>query len=116
MKLRRIGYFSDVQFSTSKVEGMPDKIDLNFSVEETKTGAISFSLSHSNNYGISFGAGVQEKNIFGSGNTLNADIKTSESFNKISFYFMNPNYNDEGHSVSIGAFKSEINDDDVTEN
>jgi outer membrane protein insertion porin family len=29
---------------------------------------------------------------------------------------MNPNYNDEGHSVSIGAFKSEINDDDVTEN
>ena len=29
---------------------------------------------------------------------------------------MNPNYNDQGHSVSIGAFKSEINDDDVAEN
>ena len=29
---------------------------------------------------------------------------------------MNPNYNDKGHSVSIGAFKSEINDDDVAEN
>ena len=29
---------------------------------------------------------------------------------------MNPNFNDEGHSVSFGAFKSEINDDDVTEN
>ena len=32
-------------------------------------------MSHSNNYGITFGAGVQEKNIFGSGNTLNADLK-----------------------------------------
>jgi outer membrane protein insertion porin family len=47
---------------------------------------------------------------------LNAEFKISESFNKISFYFMNPNFNDEGHSISIGAFKSEINDDDVAEN
>ncbi|MEC7596374.1 MAG: outer membrane protein assembly factor BamA [Pseudomonadota bacterium] len=116
LKLRRLGYFSDVQISTSEVENMPDKIDINFSVEETQTGAISFSVSHSNNYGISFGAGIQEKNIFGSGNTLNAELKISESYNRISFYFMNPNFNDQGHSLSLGAFKSEINDDDVAAN
>ena len=115
-KLRRLGYFSDVQISTSEVENMPDKIDITFSVKETQTGAVSFSMSHSNNYGISFGAGIEEKNIFGSGNTLNAEFKASESFNKLSFYFMNPNFNDEGHSISIGAFKSEINDDDVAKN
>ena len=115
-KLRRLGYFSDVQISTSEVKGMPDKIDILFSVEETQTGSVSFSISHSNNYGVSFGAGIEEKNIFGSGNTLNANLNISESYNRISFYFMNPNYNDEGHSVSIGAFKSEINDDDVAEN
>ena len=116
LKLRRLGYFSDVQISTSEVEGMPDKIDIAFNVSETQTGAVSFSMSHSNNYGISFGAGIQEKNIFGSGNTLNADLKISESFNKISFYFMNPNFNDQGHSLSIGAFKSEIDDDDIAIN
>ena len=113
LKLRRLGYFSDVQLSTSEVEGMSDRININFNVEETQTGAVSFSMSHSNNFGISFGAGIQEKNIFGSGNTLNADLKISESFNKVSFYFMNPNFNDEGHSISIGAFKSEIDNDDV---
>ena len=116
LNLRRLGYFSDVQISTSEVEGMADKIDINFTVEETQTGSVSFSMSHSNNYGISFGAGIEEKNIFGSGNTLNANLKISESYNKISFYFMNPNYNDEGHSVSLGAFRSEINDDDIAEN
>lgn len=116
ISLRRLGYFSDVQISTSEVENMPDKIDISFLVEETQTGSVSFSVSHSNNYGVSFGAGIKEKNIFGSGNTLNADLRISESFNRISFYFMNPNYNDKGHSVSIGAFKSEINDDDVAEN
>ena len=113
LKLRRLGYFSDVQMSASKVDDMPDKIDLNFVVKETKTGTLSFSVSHSNNYGVSIGAGIQEKNIFGSGNTLNAELKLSESFNKVSFYFQNPNYNDQNHSISIGAFKSEINDDDI---
>ena len=116
LKIRRLGYFSDVQISTSEVEGFPDKIDIAFTVEETKTGAISFSVSHSNNYGVSLGAGIQEKNIFGSGNTLNADFKVSESYNKVSFYFMNPNYNDQGHSVNLGAYRSEINDDDVSTN
>ena len=116
LKLRRIGYFSDVEISTSEVEGMQDKIDISFVVEETQTGSVSFSMGHSNNYGVSFGAGIEEKNIFGSGNTLNANLKISESFNEVSFYFMNPNFNDEGHSISLGAFKSEINDDDVAKN
>tara|TARA_B110000967_G_scaffold208514_1_gene261001 strand:- start:2040 stop:4355 length:2316 start_codon:yes stop_codon:yes gene_type:complete len=113
LKLRRLGYFSDVQISTLEVEGYKDKIDINFTVKETQTGSVSFSMSHSNNYGVSFGAGVVEKNIFGSGNTLNADFKISESYNKLSVYFMNPNFNDKGHSVSLGAFKSEIKDSDV---
>jgi outer membrane protein insertion porin family len=116
LKLRRLGYFSDVRISTSEVDNMPDKIDIGFEVEETQTGSVSFTMSHSNNYGISFGAGIEEKNIFGSGNTLNAELKVSESLNRISFYFMNPNYNDEGHSLSLGAFRTEINDDDVAEN
>jgi len=116
LSLRRLGYFSDVQISTEKVVGMPDKINIAFEVEETQTGSVSFSMSHSNNYGISFGAGIEEKNIFGSGNTLNANFKISESFNELSFYYMNPNFNDEEHSISFRVFKREINDDDVAKN
>ncbi len=113
IKLRRLGYFSDVQMEASKVEGMPDKIDLNFAVKETKTGTISFSVSHSNNYGIALGAGIQEKNIFGSGNTFNANVKISESFNKLSVYFEDPYFNNDNHSISYGAFYSKQSDDDV---
>ena len=113
INLRRLGYFSNVEMNANEVPGMNDKVDLILNVDETKTGAISFSVSHSNNYGISFGAGIKEKNIFGSGNTLNADFKLSESFNKLSFYFEDPNFNDQGHSISYGAFMSEIKDDDV---
>ena len=31
---------------------------LDIIVEETQTGSLSFSVSHSNNYGVSFGAGI----------------------------------------------------------
>ena len=113
IKLKQLGYFSNVEMDATQVVGMDDKIDLNISVSETKTGAISFSVSHSNNYGISIGAGIKEKNIFGSGNTLNAEFKLSESFNRLSFYFENPNFNDKNHSISYGAFMSEIKDNDV---
>ena len=113
LKLRRLGYFSDVQMKASKVKGKPDKIDLNFTLEETKTGELSFTLSHSNNYGVSFGAGVKEKNIFGSGNTFNADLLVSENYRKISFYFMNPHINNKNHSISYGAFYSEQTDDNI---
>tara|TARA_B100000795_G_scaffold121850_1_gene90693 strand:- start:1983 stop:4298 length:2316 start_codon:yes stop_codon:yes gene_type:complete len=113
VKLRRLGYFSKVEMDASEVENSPDKIDIRVAVSETQTGAVSFSVSHSNNYGISLGAGVKEKNIFGSGNTLNTELKLSESLNKLSFYFEDPNFNNENHSVSYGFFLSELNDDDV---
>lgn len=113
MSLRRLGYFSNVEIEANDIPGVNDKIDLLVQVEETKTGAVNFSVSHSNTYGISFGAGIKEKNIFGSGNTLNAEFKLSESYNRLSFYFEDPNYNDQGHSISYGVFASEIKDDDI---
>ena len=113
VKLRRLGYFSKVEMDASEVLGSPDKMDIRVAVTETQTGAVSFSVSHSNNYGISLGAGIKEKNIFGSGNTLNTELKLSESLNKLSFYFENPNFNNENHSINYGFFLSELNDDDV---
>ena len=113
LKLRRLGYFSDVQMSISEINGVKDKLDLFFEVEETKTGSLSFSISHSNNYGIAIGTGIKEKNIFGTGNTLNADFKIADSYKRASFYFENPFFNENGHSINYGAFLSEIDDDDI---
>jgi len=116
LKLRRLGYFSDVQLDVIEIDGVNDKIDLSFKVEETQTGSLSFSVSHSNNYGISVGLGIKEKNIFGSGNTLNANLKLANSYQRASFYFENPYFNEDGHSISYGAFLSEIDDDSIMQN
>jgi outer membrane protein insertion porin family len=114
-RLRRLGYFSSILLQTNRVENTPDKIDLNFVVQETMTGALSGGISHSNNFGVSFNAGIRERNFLGSGNMLNAELQYSETFKKLSFYFEDPYYNSENHSVNYGVFVSSIDDNQVSQ-
>lgn len=103
-KIKRLGYFSDVKMNASKVQGFEDKVNLHFIVEETKTGTFSVGLSHSNNSGASFNVGISEKNFLGTGNTLNASIAQSKAVKEIRFYFLNPYFTQDKHSLSYGVF------------
>ena len=114
-KLRRLGFFSNVTLQTSRLADTPDKIDLNFVVQETKTGALSAGVSHSQSFGMSLNAGIRENNFLGSGNTLNAELQYSETFKKLSFYFEDPYFNNEKHSINYGVFVSSIDDNEVSQ-
>jgi outer membrane protein insertion porin family len=103
-KIKRLGFFSDVKMTAFKVEGSEDKINLNFVVEETKTGAFSVGLSHSNSSGATFNLGVQERNFLGTGNVLNASLSNSKAVKEVSLFFSDPYFTQDGHSISYGVF------------
>ncbi len=103
-QLKRLGFFADVKMNVSKVKDFDNKINLNFLVEETKTGTFSVGLSHSNSTGASFNVGIEEKNFLGTGNTLNARTSNSEAVKEISFYFSDPYFTQDKHSISYGLF------------
>lgn len=107
-KIKRLGFFSDVKMEVSKLKNFSDKINLHFSVEETKTGTFSIGLSHSNSSGASFNMGVKENNFLGTGNTLNAAFSNSEAVQEMSFYFVDPYFTEDGHSISYGIFTKSI--------
>lgn len=107
-KIKRLGFFSDVKMEVSKVKGFEDKINLHFSVEETKTGTFSIGLSHSNSSGASFNMGIKEKNFLGTGNTLNASFSTSEAVQEMSFFFVDPYFTEDKHSISYGLFTKDV--------
>ncbi len=107
-KIKRLGYFSDVKMEVSKLKGFNDKINLHFSVEETKTGTFSIGLSHSNSSGSSFNAGVKENNFLGTGNTLNAALSNSTAVKEMSFYFSDPYFTEDAHSISYGIFSKDV--------
>jgi outer membrane protein insertion porin family len=107
-KLKRLGFFSDVSMKVSKVQGANDRINLHFTITETKTGQFSIGISHSNATGVSFNTGIKEKNIFGSGNELNASIAYSKAVKNIDLFFLNPYFTADGHSISYGIFNKEV--------
>ncbi len=103
-KIKQLGFFSDVKMNISKPNGFKDKINLNFLVDETKTGNLSIGMSHSNSSGTAFNIGVREKNFLGTGNTLNAKILQSSAVKEMSFYFSDPYFTKDKHSISYGVF------------
>ncbi len=122
-KIKRLGFFSDVKMQVSKLEGFKDKINLHFTVEETQTGTFSIGLSHSSSTGASLNLGVQERNFLGTGNTLNLSLSNSKAARDIGFYFSDPYFTQDGHSISYGVFskkldadKLEISDYQIDEN
>jgi outer membrane protein insertion porin family len=92
----------------TKLKEFDDKINLHFSVEETKTGAFTIGLSHSNSSGAAFNMGIKENNFLGMGNTLNATLTSSEAVKEMSFYFSDPYFTEDQHSISYGVFSKSL--------
>ena len=107
-KIKRLGFFSDVKMEVSKLKGFSDKINLNFSVEETKTGSITMGIAHSNGTGTSFEVGVNERNFLGTGTFLIAKLSNSEAVQEVNFEFSDPYFNEDMHSISYGFFSKKI--------
>jgi len=103
-RVKRLGFFSKVDYEIKRHKVDNDKVDIFIEVEETKTGEISVGLSHSNSTGASLTAGISQKNILGTGNTLKAAFSNSDAVQEASFYFLDPNFNSSGHSISYGFF------------
>jgi len=108
-KVRRLGYFSDVSLSTTPENNDSDRMDIFISVEETKTGEISIGLSQSSSTGAAFTGGIEQSNIFGTGNTFNGRFVNSSAVTEISFFFSDPYYTKEGNSLSYGLFNKSTN-------
>jgi len=52
--------------------------------------------------------GIKEKNFLGTGNTLNAAFSNSEAVQEMSFYFSDPYFTEDKHSISYGIFTKSI--------
>jgi len=103
-KIKRLGYFSDVKDDIKRLKDNDDKVDIEIDVTEAKTGEVSVGLSHSNAAGAAVNAGIKQKNILGTGNTLNFAFSNSSAVEELSFFFSTPYFNSEKTTLSYGFF------------
>lgn len=103
-RVDRLGFFTQVAVDTQEVPDAPDQVDLVIAVQEKPTGNLSIGAGYSQSEKLSFVAGIQQENVFGSGNYLGFNINTSKFNQQLSITTVNPYFTPDGVSRSINVF------------
>ncbi|MGD9762993.1 MAG: outer membrane protein assembly factor BamA [Candidatus Binatia bacterium] len=106
-RLRRLGYFEDVNITTRKAD-TEDKLDLIVDVREGNTGAFSAGAGVSSGESFLFNVRLSESNLFGRGQSvvLNADFGAIRR--NLSFSFTEPYFLDTELTAGFDIFNWEL--------
>jgi outer membrane protein insertion porin family len=103
-RLERLGFFKEVNVETPEVAGADDQVDVKFAVEEQPSGSISATLGYAQSSGVIVGAGYQESNVLGTGNSMSLNISWSEFQRAVAFNYFNPYFTLDGISRGYNLF------------
>src|SRR5690606_35939804 len=103
-RVDRLGYFTEVKVETPEVPGTTDQVDVNLTVAEKPTGAITVGAGFSSDEKLSLMGSISQQNVFGTGNTLSVDIDTSRRYRTIAVSQTNPYFTDDGVSRTYEVF------------
>ncbi|MGE0485779.1 MAG: outer membrane protein assembly factor BamA [Gammaproteobacteria bacterium] len=107
VRLRRLGYFEDVNVETPAVPGTTDQVDVNFTVKERPSGNLLLGLGFSQSAGIIFNTNVTQDNFLGSGKSVSFAFNNSEINRTFRLGYMNPYWSLDGVSRGFDLAYSE---------
>ena len=97
-RLRRLGYFEEVEVETPAVPGTADQVDVNYKVKERPSGNLLAGVGFSDSQGLILNASVSQNNFLGSGKRISVGFDTSETNRVYRFAYTNPYYTEDGVS------------------
>jgi outer membrane protein insertion porin family len=103
-RVDRLGFFTQVSVDTQEIPGAPDQVDLVVQVVEKPTGNLSLGAGYSQSEKLSFVAGIQQENVFGSGNYLGLNLNTSKFNKQLVLSTTDPYFTEDGISRSIDVY------------
>ena len=111
VRLDQLGFFKpqSVNVETPAVPGTDDQIDVNFDVEELATGAYTAQLGYGQWGGLQVSAGVNQKNVAGSGNSMGVSLTWSNFQRSANFSYHDPYFTVDGISRGFNIFARETN-------
>ncbi|HND54233.1 MAG TPA: outer membrane protein assembly factor BamA, partial [Pirellulaceae bacterium] len=108
VRIRRLGYFDDVNVETPPVPGSSDQIDVEFSIVERSTGNLLAGLGYSSADGLVFSGSISQQNVFGSGNALSLAINTSKVNRTYSISYTEPYWTVDGVARTLEIYQRKI--------
>ncbi len=113
-RVRRLGYFDDVNMDIATVPGTVDQVDVNVTVSERATGNFLFGVGYSGSDGLILQAEVNRENLFGSGRQVKFKIDHSDVNKIYEIGYTNPYFTPDGISLGIFAELEDIDTADTT--
>ena len=107
-------YFDSIDVQTSNVPGTTDQIDVNFHVVERNTGKLMMGAGVSSGEGLVGTLTVSQSNFLGTGNTVSTSISTGEVNKTYALSYTDPYWTDDGVSRTLGAYRRDVNTEDLT--
>jgi outer membrane protein insertion porin family len=105
VRIKRLGYFDDINIETPPVAGTTDEVDVDVTVTEKNTGTLLAGVGYSSAEGVVFNASISQANILGSGNALVAAVNTSSVYRTISLAFTEPYWTVDGVSRQLEIYQ-----------
>ncbi len=107
-KVRGLGYFEDVSVGFEPSVNSDD-VDLILTVQEQKTGKVSFSIGHGSSSGWGGGIAYSDSNLGGRGNTLDVGFDLGD-YEKYWASLSSSYMDDKTFAWKIGAYSREYED------
>jgi len=106
LRLQRLSFFKTVQV-TREPGSAPDRVVLNFVVEEQASGELSLAGGYSSSVGAIAEVAYTERNLLGKGQYLRIKLKGSLEDMQIDLSFTEPRFLDRNISAGFDAFHKE---------
>ena len=113
-RIDRLGYFKDVNLETPSVPGTTDQVDVNVSVAEKPTGSVMVGAGFSSSEGLILSGSISQNNLFGSGDSVSAQINSGKVNKVYSLSFTDPYFTQDGISLGYDIYKRDVNTSSLT--
>ena len=108
-RLKLLPYIKDVQMSVKPVPDTDNQVDVNYKVTEDNSAQASITASYSMTDRLGFGLGLNQKNFFGTGNTLGVNFSENRYEKSYSLAYSDPYYTLDGISRDVSFYYSKVN-------
>jgi outer membrane protein insertion porin family len=107
-RIDRTQFFKEVNVETVPIEGFPDQVDVNYTVDEKPTGALLFGLGFSSVDRLILSASITQSNAFGNGKFLALEVNSGTVNRVYSLSYMDPYYTVNGVSRGFDIYRRDV--------
>jgi len=102
--LERLGFFKEVKVDTKEVPGSPDKVDVDYTVEEQPSGSMGLQIGYAQYSGLLFSASIQQNNWFGTGKSVGFSFSRNQYQTSYNLNYTDPYFTPDGVSRGFSLY------------